>query len=477
MRRGLALLLLAALLAGCAPLRQLAGVLNTATPVPTRRPTPTRPPVPTSTATVAMPSATPAVPLNQEGPWLTYLAASKQGTQVIAANPDGSGRTVVAAFPDLYVPLLSRPAAKGATWFSLLNGRDSTLTLFELPAGAARETFLLLSNLDLTDNQREMYAAMLMQGQPASLSWSPDGRSLAFTGAMNGPFTDIYLFDSQDGSSRRLTERLGESYFPVWSPDGKMLLVQEQQDSGAGKMTVAAVDALGLEDDSLAILYRPKSAGERILGWLDPATFVTVSRRAAGWVEARRYLMEERKHALLQYSGPMELTALDPERGALAFTTAASGRDTPTLPAGLYWTSTVTGAVTVMRGKWSRLEYAPEAKRFFAAGPGLVLSFAPNSEKVSFTGEENLPAVAPDGKWLAFYSPESTAAPGLRLYGPDGKRGAEITKMPVQEVVWQADASGLLFVSNGDLYRASLKGGQPEKVDSGVSSPGWVGGR
>ena len=52
-----------------------------------------------------------------------------------------------------------------------------------------------------------------------SPTWSPDGRSIAFT-ALAGGKTDLYIYDLGSKSMRQLTDDLFADLQPAWSPDG-----------------------------------------------------------------------------------------------------------------------------------------------------------------------------------------------------------------------------------------------------------------
>jgi hypothetical protein len=74
-------------------------------------------------------------------------------------------------------------------------------------------------------------------GSEDSLSWSPDGRYLAFTSTepllgptVNGPWYNIYVYDTQERRLLRITDGSGgDSYNATWSPDGELLAFRHGQ--------------------------------------------------------------------------------------------------------------------------------------------------------------------------------------------------------------------------------------------------------
>jgi Tol biopolymer transport system component len=59
----------------------------------------------------------------------------------------------------------------------------------------------------------------LRDGAVNNPAWSPDGRSIAFTGTVGG-ISDLYLYDIDSGDVRQLTNDRNADFNPDWSPDG-----------------------------------------------------------------------------------------------------------------------------------------------------------------------------------------------------------------------------------------------------------------
>jgi Tol biopolymer transport system component len=54
-----------------------------------------------------------------------------------------------------------------------------------------------------------------------SASWSPDGKRIAFTSGDNG---QLYMMNADGSELSRLTENLGNTFNPIWLPDGQYLI-------------------------------------------------------------------------------------------------------------------------------------------------------------------------------------------------------------------------------------------------------------
>lgn len=61
--------------------------------------------------------------------------------------------------------------------------------------------------------------------QDSDLSWSSNGKFIAYTHFNNSQYTDIYLFDVEKKQTINLTpDNEYEAYAPRWTPDGKKII-------------------------------------------------------------------------------------------------------------------------------------------------------------------------------------------------------------------------------------------------------------
>jgi Tol biopolymer transport system component len=68
-------------------------------------------------------------------------------------------------------------------------------------------------------------------GSVSHVSWSPDGRTLAFSGQAGG-ISDLYLLDLASGQIKQLTNDKYADIQPTWSPDGKTIAFSTDRGPG-----------------------------------------------------------------------------------------------------------------------------------------------------------------------------------------------------------------------------------------------------
>jgi hypothetical protein len=76
--------------------------------------------------------------------------------------------------------------------------------------------------LDMSGSGREKEISFPQFGQILTPAWSPDGGAIAFS-VLDGGFTDLYVYDVDTGTLRRLTNDAFADLQPVFSPDGRRI--------------------------------------------------------------------------------------------------------------------------------------------------------------------------------------------------------------------------------------------------------------
>src|SRR5688572_33044802 len=73
------------------------------------------------------------------------------------------------------------------------------------------------------------------------LTWSPDGKSIAYIGSGSGSEGfDVWTVSSTGGQTRRLTTTRGFKKQPRWSRDGRWIAYVAIQNNGNGDIHVVA---------------------------------------------------------------------------------------------------------------------------------------------------------------------------------------------------------------------------------------------
>jgi len=88
--------------------------------------------------------------------------------------------------------------------------------------GAVTKGKPVLVILDALSGKREKEWIFRELGEILNPSWSPDGKTIAFS-ALQGGLTDIFLFDLETEELKKLTDDPYSDLSPVWSPDGRTL--------------------------------------------------------------------------------------------------------------------------------------------------------------------------------------------------------------------------------------------------------------
>jgi Tol biopolymer transport system component/DNA-binding winged helix-turn-helix (wHTH) protein len=322
--------------------------------------------------------------------------------------------------------------------------------------------------------QRTLTRLTFDAGLQVGATWSPDGRSIAYSSDRSGKF-DIWVQQVSGGNAVQITSRPGQNWQPDWSPDGKYIAFRSEQDSG-GLFVVPAFGGEGLErrittfgyfprwsPDGLQILFQTSqsaipshlyivgldgAAPREILKGLTPKMHVV----SAAWHPDGKRISVWRWNpgpAPLPSFSTVPLTGGTPVESAISpeilkMAEVASGAGIVNWgdsdfrfswdPSGkaIYFERTFHGAKNIWRMSVDHQTLRAAAVERMTTGPGFdtELSLSPDGKKLAFTGGSHLirtwlfPFDSAHGRITGTGQPASS--PGVQSWrpvlSPDGKQ-------------------------------------------------------
>ncbi len=428
-----------------------------------------------------LPTSIPAdVPLSANGPWLTYV--TEEG--ILAVNPDGTGRTLLAPPPLASVAVgtfdIPNGIAPHGRWLAFrverVDASGWDLNLLHLPDGHVRTVTALLSpelERQFREGSLELDVENAIFWERDALQWSPDGRYLAFIAALDGPSSDLYVYDTADETMKRLTSGLNQAATPIWSPDGRWIIHQEVETFGTGAgWSVNTIWAAAVDGSAIVRLYNvPENDGPEMFRGVTTSGDLLVYRWSQTTPDLHLVSLDDGRVTMLHEGFPsVDAVALDPDSGAVVFTVGILN---------LYSRESF-GARVVDSRSWSGVVWAPGFSRFFVHGEAGILALTPTGESRIISEDTATPVPSPDGSWLALV--DNT----IRLYSASWELVQELTASSYT-AIWRLDSAGLFFVEDDSLYYLPVPDGQPVLVDTGIGvgrgfpfpdnyGIGWVGG-
>ncbi|HET8676835.1 MAG TPA: PDZ domain-containing protein [Blastocatellia bacterium] len=359
--------------------------------------------------------------------------------------------------------------------------------------------------------------------------FSPDGRSIAFTGEYDGN-TDIYVVAATGGVPRRLTYHPGGDEVAGWTPDSRKILFRSARTSTSGYFRFYTVPATGgfpeevplpmakqgsYSPDGSRIAYQPLTqwqpdwkryrGGQTSPIWiarLSDSTIEKLPRENSNdfnpmWVENKVYFLSDRDGAVGLYS-------YDVNSKAIARVVENNGLDIKSATAGpgaivfekfgtihLYDLGSnkarqvdirVAGDMASVRPRFERVgtrisnaAISPTGARAVFEARGEILSVpAEKGDPRNITNTtavmERDPSWSPDGRWIAYFSDESGEY-ALHLRNQTGM--GEVKKLNLGNPpsfyyapTWSPDSKKIAYMDKRvNLWYIDIEKGTPVKVD------------
>jgi hypothetical protein len=434
---------------------------------------------PILTPTQAIPTPTPQPTVAVDGPWLVFHAPEEG---LIQAYDIDAQVTLEIVLPEpIYTSdLVNGLSPDGHTLVVRAGSEYKTdelgLYLIDLPSIEVTKLTPLLSlsvqrNI-INDVGTRAFDTFRAVTRDDGLAWSPDGRFLAFTAALDALSSDLLMWDTQNDRIERLNGVYSHSTSPFWAPESNWLISQEMGDysekTGWRSEVVSSLRIPSFSDQNTLYLPVSGSQGEVFLGWLNAQSFMSYSQTVDGPQMLRQVNVDTLVVNQI-ISGSFSQAALDRGTTAYAYTLddeAAASRD---LVAGIYLVKVGSSVPELIRsGVWPTLIW-DTGGLFVASGEQGLIGFTSDGQNI-FLPDENMARLSPSGNWLVAWGDEEGGNTGARLYqSPSGTRLQDLTDLQVESVFWQPDSKAFFMVAEGTLYRIAFPGLGLEEIATGFT--------
>ena len=201
-------------------------------------------------------------------------AWSPDSRQIVYAVRGASNDGIFVARVDGKTP--PKRIASGNALFSLAwspTGQSIAFITYPPNQPVSDDGDLMLVNPDGTGLRR-------IQRNVGSFDWSPDGQRIAFS-SMRGDSDDVYVMRADGSNLRRLTTMTTAEWAPLWSPDGRRLVVQHRESPDSDS------DLMIMNADGTNLIFLANSVASEIApSWSPDSAFVTYEAFAPGDTEA-----------------------------------------------------------------------------------------------------------------------------------------------------------------------------------------------
>lgn len=409
------------------------------------------------------------------------------------------------------VPLSSEAGTKSYPTFS----PDGQRIAYSARGSAKVDPFHIFVRTVATDTPRALTSG---EGNDVSPAWSPDGNQIAYLRLMDGK-AEYRIVGLNGGAERKVAELAwsGEEAQPLsavtWAADGKSLIVVDASESPAalatveidsGKLTRITKPGEGssgdfspvLSPDGTMLAFVRNSSDEGAdIHVSDPqgnnvrrVTFDDRTIRGFSWTadsrdvvySANRFGGGWRLWRFSVFGGSPQVLAIAGRQAQFPAVSRVGGHlaysDSPTVSA--IWRAKLSldegqgeeRALLRSSGREAWPMYSPDGKKIAdvsdqSGNEEIWVSDADGSNRVQLTHLNTMRAGrirwSPDGKMLLFTANTDS---GPELYTMDASPDAKPRRVAVDagNGSWSRDGKRIYYDSRGQIFRASLDGGNPE---------------
>lgn len=352
--------------------------------------------------------------LSSKGPWLLYMGSSG----LYGIDHDGQGKTKLIDETKSQSILLG-PGSPTSGQVAVGLGDQSNffadikLYFLNLPDGELEEVTSLLP-IELSEEfldweTEEIHAVVISKP-----SWSPSGKQISFIGVIDGPSSDLYVYDLDSKRLTRLTSGSNEALHPYWTLDGSSIIHYE------GENLLSMSEELPRRMVAIWAAKYDGSGVSKVLDLVqlnsqDPSLLTSL----LGWSEDGALIIYQTKFDLESEELQESYRQIDLKGGS------SSDVDDESI------------------AMMTELD------------PMRELIFRPRTE---------VDVHSPDLTWIGTISDEK-----ISLENSLTGESVEISKSPINVFIWKPDSSGFFVASNHTLFMAEFPEGELLRVDSSVS--------
>lgn len=436
----------------------LLSACNAADTQPTAKPMPSRTAsrVPTQTE---MPTETPVptpIPLSAEGPWLVFTADALGNAKVFGVNANGTGKTLLL---EGYVLYQVAGAPTNDLLATIVYGQEELsykLLLIKLSEGEIVHEVSLLSYYEDQSENVDDGPTGPLGGIHSDIQWSPDGRYLAFMGAIDGPNSSLYIYDSNEDAVKRLSESAYQAFAPVWSPDGQWILYRDVINFHS--WSINGMWIASIEETESELLYASKECyAEQIMGWVGNDSFVVehgggISRKEICFVDL------ETGNVQVLFPDPFLFGAVDKKSGAVAFFPHTNvPNSTFDLEMGIYLVSPeiTTPKMIYSTDQFPRFSWDEEKGLFVSnieceTDPTQVMAFDSSDEKFCVPKQnDSYSYISPDEQYYLDRDSEWI------VYKANGDKLGAVSEI-IGGLGWSLDSKGFFINSDETIFYISV---------------------